>query len=126
MSIHHKLIFGSLILILVFTSGCFYLLEEEPDIPTRNRSWIDSETDEFVWIMGTGEFHWDNYRVIVREGNESITLKTEDGKITKYGDEASFKDPLGTWDPILAEECNIKIINLKTDKVVWEDDIRAE
>lgn len=111
---------------MVFTAGCEDDDDGHPPPPAMSRGRIYADTDEFVWEMGSGELHWDDYQVIVRDGNDTITLKTEEGKTTKYGDEAFFKDPLGSWDPILGEEYNIKVVNLIENKVVWEDDIFAQ
>ena len=125
MRIRYELILGSMIILMVFTSGC----EDDDDgtpPPNISRGWIESGTDEFIFQSSGGELSWDDYQVMIRLGNETYNLTTKEGKTSKGGEMVNFKDPDGLWDPVQGIEYNVKIIDKIENKVVWEDDIIAK
>jgi hypothetical protein len=112
-----------MIILLVFTAGC-----EEDDNgtpPVMHQSWIESETDEFIFQLSYGEIDLDDYKVVADDGNSTYTLKTEDDRNPKAGYQTSFKDPNGLWDPLSGVEYNIKIVKRADNSVLWENDIIA-
>jgi hypothetical protein len=117
---------GTFLLILVFIPGCIYLFEEEPDVPSRNEYWIDSEADEFVFHQKEEEINWNEWNIMISEGNDTYLLESEGKKITKAGDKTVFKDPNGVWDPILGVEYTMRIIDTIDNKILLEDDFIAE
>jgi hypothetical protein len=116
---------GALIILIALSSGC--VTDDDDDgyePPFMSTGRIDSETNEFIFT-GSGEVRWDKYIVNVLEFNDTITLKTEDGRISKKGDEVVFTDPLGNWDPVIGEEYNIRVVDKSDNKIVWEGNIVA-
>lgn len=123
MRVRYGLIFGSMVILMMFTAGC---LEDEKDIPENNRYWIDSEADEFVFHQSLDKIDWDEWEIWIRNGNTTFILEPDQGGISRAGDKTIFKDPDGLWDPILGIEYNMKIIDTVDDKVMLEDDIIAQ
>lgn len=84
---------------------------------------INATNDNLMFEQNRGVHIWSDYRVFARWGENLTELETRTEDHTTAGDAIFFTS--GEFHPEKGMEYNIRIIDMETNKVLWEDDIEA-
>ncbi|MFW3147098.1 MAG: hypothetical protein ACMUIE_09840 [Thermoplasmatota archaeon] len=110
------------ILVFVVAAGC---LEEEGEneeaVVLQGKGELSATDETLILEIISGSYEWTDYKVTV-DGTELRTDETS----SSAGETAEFYDPDEELELLNGEEYTVKIVDIESNRLIWEMDIIAE